>query len=178
VSTSKRDGSVGHSRQPLRRRPDRHSGWRLRVIGHRDCSFCYFSQFKGKFQATVKDGARPTEPCHPCFITEEIPMHSQRRSVSGLTIAALSAQYQGIRPVNISSEWTNCLLTRTATFLSRKREHWPSHQITQHKVTPITVHNVMVLRSNCKDEWSNQAVCLVGYLVASWRSEMDIDKFP
>jgi hypothetical protein len=130
VSTSKRDVSVGHSRQPVRRRSGRHSGWRLRGIGHRDCIFYDFSQFKGKFQATVKDGTRPAMPSHPCLITEEIPILSQRRSSGGLTIAAVSAQSQGIRPINYPSEWTNCLLTRTATFLSRTRELRPSRQIT------------------------------------------------
>ena len=143
---------------------------------------CVFSQLKGKFQATIEDGARPAVSCHPCLITEEIQIHSQRCSVSGLTIAAVSAQYQSIRPINFPSEWTHCLLTRTATFRSRTRELRPSRQIAQHTVTPITVHKVIVLCSIsafCKDEWSNQAVSLVGCLGAWWSSEFDMgSKFP
>jgi len=130
VSTSNRDMSVGQSRQPVRKWPGCHSGWRLRVIGHHDYSVCIFSQFKDKLQATVKDGARPVVSRHPCLITEEIPIHSQRRSVNGLTIAAVSAQCQGIRSIHFPSEWTNCLPARTVTFLSGTRELGPSRQIT------------------------------------------------
>jgi hypothetical protein len=125
VSTSKRDVSVGQSKQPVRRWPGRHRGWRLIVIGHSDCSFCNFSKFKGKFQSTDKDDTRPAAPCYPCLITEEIPIHSQRHLASGLTIAAMCALYQSVRPISFPSEWTNCYLTRTATFLSRTRELWP-----------------------------------------------------